>query len=310
MKLPVTILTGQSGSGKSTALHALEDRGFLCVDNLPPGMIEELITNARDAPTVEHVAVVIDVRARGLRNVPGVVRRLRQGPDPVRVVYFEARRETLLRRYSETRRPHPLDRGEGLHCSLDREMELLLPLRELADEIIDTSALSPHELRAQVVSQLVEPNADDSMRLALVSFGFKYGLPLDAAMVLDVRFLPNPHFVSELKAFTGLDERVRDYVLTSDEGRSFLDRTTDYLSYLLPHFRQEGKRYLTVAVGCTGGRHRSVAVVYELARRLANQGIVAAMRHRDVNEGAASGEGSVGGVKNDDLDAATGSGTR
>ena len=286
MGASVVILTGQSGSGKSTALHALEDQGFLCIDNLPPHMLEVLITSARHASTVEQLAVVMDVRARDLGDVPDILSLLRQAPDPVRVVYFEAGRETLLRRYSETRRPHPLDHGEGLQKSLEREVALLAPLREAADDIIDTTAMSPHELRAQVVRQVVSVPRDGAMRLALVSFGFKYGLPLDAAMVLDVRFLPNPHFVAELRPLTGLDARVRDFVVTSPGGRAFAERTADYLAYLVPQFESEGKRYLTVAIGCTGGRHRSVAVVCELAQRLAGRGIEAEVRHRDVDEAA------------------------
>jgi RNase adapter protein RapZ len=281
----VTILTGQSGSGKSTALRALEDHGALCVDNLPPGLLAPLVESLRRYPEVKHIALGIDVRAPDLGEVPKRLAELRALGEDVRVAFFEAQEESLQRRFSETRRPHPLDRGQGLRAAMEEERTLLAPLRALADHTVDTTSNSPHELRVRVLQDLVGVRMKDQLRVSLMSFGFKFGLPLEADLVFDVRFLPNPYFVDGLRERDGLDDAVRDYVVDSPSGHEFLERTAAYISYLLPEFQREGKRYLTFAVGCTGGRHRSVSMVRALAEILGREGFVVDVRHRDVAEG-------------------------
>lgn len=281
MPLEVLILTGQSGSGKSTAVRALEDQGFFCVDNIPPPLVEQLLQTIAERQSNNRVAVIMDVREGSfLDEAPSLVSRLRERLDSLRLLYLEAREETLLRRYSETRRGHPLDQGQGLRASIIEEREILGPLRELADETIDTSGLTPHELRARVAKKIAHKKPGDDLGIAIISFGFKYGIPLDSDMVLDVRFLPNPYFDPELRHLTGNDEVVRQYVFEG-EGSTYLDKTYDYLDFLIPHFKREGKRYLTVAVGCTGGQHRSVSVAHKLSERLRASGTPVDLRHRD-----------------------------
>ncbi len=289
MALSVLLVTGQSGSGKSTVVRALEDQGYFCVDNMPVGLVEELVGILKDDGTVEHLVLVMDVRERKfIQEGPRLVGRLRQGGTPLRVLYLDAKEEALLKRYSETRRRHPLDDGCGLRAAIAREREILAPLRELADENLDTSAMSPHELRARIVAQWAGPQDREGLRVSLLSFGFKNGLPVEADIVLDVRFLPNPYFVDGMRERTGLDDEVARFALGGPEAESFLDRAASFLSFLIPQYRREGKRYLTVAVGCTGGRHRSVAVVRELARRLSREASVD-VKHRDIR---AEGGGS------------------
>ena len=287
MPLSILILTGQSGSGKSTAIRALEDHGYFCVDNLPTTLVEQLVQVVDAEQTCERLALVMDIRERRfLGHAPALVARLRQGPHPVRMVFLEAKQESVLRRYSETRRLHPLDRGDGLRAAVAEEHRVLAPLRELADEALDTSELSPHALRARVVQLLVGPGDSDTLRVGLMSFGFKYGVPSEADMVLDARFLPNPYFQPGLREKTGKDAPVRDFVLQTPDALTFLQHAESFLRFLLPQYQREGKRYLTVAIGCTGGRHRSVALAQELASRLAEQTVIADLRHRDLQEEA------------------------
>ncbi len=285
MNISLVMLTGQSGSGKSTALRTLEDQGYLCVDNIPLGMIETLTKSAQGTQGSGKIAVVVDVRQSNfIEQAPKVVAKLREGSAAFRLVYLEARKDILLRRYSETRRSHPLDQGAGLHASISTERELLAPLRELADDTIDTSGLSPHALRAGILRQLVNTELGDDLGLAIVSFGFKYGLPLDADIVLDVRFLPNPYFVAELRSKTGLQPEVREYVLQQSAAQEFVERTFDYLQFLLPQYQKEGKRYLTVAVGCTGGQHRSVSIAWRLNELFSKEKIRVDLQHRDAGQ--------------------------
>lgn len=284
--LSVIILTGQSGSGKSTAVRALEDQDFVCIDNLPANLAPTLVENLSHTSDISHkVALVIDARQpEGLPAAAKVVQELRASPHKVRVVYFEAREDSLLRRYSETRRRHPLDNAvhaKGLRQAILKERELLAPLRELADDTIDTSALSVHQLRAKVVRQLTGGELGDDLSVSLVSFGFKYGSPLDCDMIFDVRFLRNPYFDRELRPKTGLDPAVRDYIFASEDTGNYLRRTVDYIEFLLPHFQREGKRYLTIAIGCTGGQHRSVAMVEAIAAELRDLEFLVDIRHRD-----------------------------
>lgn len=286
--ISILILTGQSGSGKSTAIRTLEDGGHFCVDNMPVSLVQELVQLVERQAVARRLALVMDIRERGfIEEAPAVVERLRHQYPLTRVVYLAAKEESVVRRYSETRRVHPLDRGQGLRHAIAREQQILAPLRELADETLDTSDLTPHELRDLVNRKLAGVEPGDALKVALVSFGFKHGLPFEADIVLDVRFLPNPYFIPRMREQTGLDAEVSTYVLQSPEADEFLNKAVDLLSFLIPHYQREGKRYLTVAIGCTGGQHRSVAISEELQSRLACQQIGVDTRHRDREEGPA-----------------------
>jgi UPF0042 nucleotide-binding protein len=280
----VLILTGQSGSGKSTAIRTLEDHGFFCVDNMPTSLVEQLVETLFAEGSCSRLALVMDIRERSfLTQAPALIARLRAAPTPLRMIFLEAKEEVMIRRYSETRRLHPLDRGLGLRDALAAERALLAPLRELADEALDTSHMSPHRLRQTVASQIAGISSDAALRIGLLSFGFKHGVPLEADIVLDVRFLPNPYFVAELREQTGEVQAVSQYVLQAAEAQTFLQHSLDFLRFLVPQYQREGKRYLTVALGCTGGKHRSVAMVIEIAARLQALGMAASLRHRDAS---------------------------
>lgn len=299
----VVIVTGLSGAGKSTALHALEDLGFFCIDNLPTLLAPEAVAVcARGGIT--RIALGMDVRVRAFLGKFGEVLREITGTPPdersLSVVFLDASDESLLRRFGETRRPHPLSTGHdelraGTVAVLDGiqlERERLTPLRARADLVIDTTRLSVHELRKAIL-QRFGPAAGGAPRMhtRMVSFGFKYGAPVDADLVLDVRFLDNPYFVPELKALPGTDTRVSSFVLGLPEAQEFLDKTADLLSYVLPKYEREGKSYLTIAVGCTGGRHRSVAIAEALASALSSNASIDVI-HRDVIRGEGQGRDS------------------
>jgi UPF0042 nucleotide-binding protein len=278
----VVIVTGLSGAGKSTALRALEDGGFFCVDNLPLPLLGRFVDLLSHTGEVQKTALVVDAREgdflHGYREAFGALRAAGHGLE---VLFLDAADEHLLRRFSETRRRHPLG-GEDLRQGLQRERELLRGLREEASAVVDTGHLNVHQLKGIIQERY--GRAGD-FGLTLVSFGFKHGLPLEADMVFDVRFLPNPYFVSALSAGTGLETEVADYVLSSEDAGAFLDRLEDLLGYLVPRVAREGKGYFTVAIGCTGGRHRSVAVAMELARRIGQRHLVT-VRHRDLGRGS------------------------
>ena len=280
--LRLVVVTGLSGSGKSTAIHVLEDLGFYCIDNLPIALIPRLVElweTSRDE--VRRVALGIDVRARHfLAEFPRVFDELRAQEVALEVLYLEASDDVLVRRFSETRRPHPADQGGGIADGIRREREKLHGLRELADRILDTSAFTVHEFRS-ALRDLVDRPEPGTMTIGLLSFGYKYGLPTDADLVLDCRFLPNPFFVEGLRDKTGSDPAVADYVLGRDETQEFVQRLVDLLEFTLPRYRREGKSYLTIALGCTGGRHRSIVLVEELRRRLQEGGHRVLVRHRD-----------------------------
>jgi UPF0042 nucleotide-binding protein len=281
----VVILTGVSGSGKSTALRALEDAGFYCVDNLPIVFLEKLLElSGHTAGEVTRIALVVDAReGRFLGEAPRIINEVRRSGTRVDVVFLDASDEALLRRYSETRRRHPLA-GEGsVPDGIAAERRALEGLKAIANEVVDSSTLNVHELKRLVHARFVEGEAE-RMGVTVVSFGFRYGLPSHADLVLDVRFLPNPYFVPELKPHPGTDRRVEEYVLAQQDARTFLDRADDLCSFLLPRYRAEGKSYLTIAVGCTGGRHRSVVIAAALARRLEASGTDVRLWHRDVDK--------------------------
>jgi UPF0042 nucleotide-binding protein len=282
----VVIITGVSGSGKSTALRALEDAGYYCVDNLPIVFLEKLLElSGHTQGEVTRIALGVDAReGRFLGDAPHVIDEVRRKGAKVEVVFLDATDEALLRRYSETRRRHPLAGESGsVPDAIAVERRALEPLKSLASEVVDSSRLNVHELKRLMHAKFVE-GAVASMGVTVLSFGFRFGLPSHADLVLDVRFLPNPYFIPELKPFSGLDERVSRFVLGQEDAGTFLDRAGDLCDFLLPRYRAEGKSYLTIAIGCTGGRHRSVAVAAELARRIERGGNSVRLWHRDVEK--------------------------
>jgi len=280
----VALVTGLSGAGRSTAAKVLEDLGWYVVDNLPPELISTMVDlGDRSRGGITRVAVVMDVRSRAFTgDLASVIRDLDGRGTKPRVLFLEASDALLIRRFEQVRRSHPLQ-GEGrLSDGIAAERALLAPLRAEADLVIDTTSLSVHDLRA-TIEQAFGTESSSTTRVMVLSFGYKYGLPMDADLVVDVRFLPNPHWIPELREFTGRDAEVRDYVLGQEGARDFLDQYHQLLRLISGGYRREGKRYLTVAVGCTGGKHRSVAISEELARRLAEQdGLSVRVEHRDL----------------------------
>jgi len=300
----VVVVTGLSGAGKSQALHTLEDLGFFCVDNLPTLLAPEAVSLC-ERGGMTRVALGIDVRVREFFGETQNVLQLLEanGHRDIQVLFFDASDQTLLRRFSESRRPHPLatESGrEGALAVLDGvriERERLAPLRASATRVIDSTDMSVHDLRRILVAHF-GPAAGSARRMAtrIVSFGFKYGMPVDADVVLDVRFLDNPFFIAELRPLTGLDEPVISHVLSAPETQDFLARARALLEYVLPRYEREGKSYLTIAIGCTGGRHRSVVVAETIARELhVATGLPIAVVHRDTHRGPVSGPGSSDG---------------
>jgi UPF0042 nucleotide-binding protein len=285
---PFVVVTGLSGAGKSHAIRALEDLGYLSVDNLPIALIPAFADlTIEGGGQQRRAAVVIDVReGPALSKFPAVYRRLkRRLAGRVRLVFLEADDGSLLRRFSETRRPHPLAPAGSVASGIRDERRLLQPLRRLADRIVDTSSLTVHELRRRVLETTGGTKTVAPLVVNLASFGYRHGVPADADLVLDVRFLPNPHFVASLRRSTGRSARVSQYVLRTKPARSFLQLTVKLLKFLLPQYIAEGKTYLTIAIGCTGGRHRSVALAEALAGRLrGTTGIRLRVSHRDIAE--------------------------
>ncbi|MDG2306565.1 MAG: RNase adapter RapZ [Candidatus Binatia bacterium] len=283
-RLHVALVSGLSGSGKSTAINALEDLGFYCIDNLPAELIPRFIELCERSEEMSRAALGIDSRGREfLDQLPRALEEVRKLGHRVEVVFLDADDAALVRRFSETRRPHPLAENGDIVAGIHREREDLSWLRGAADRIIDTSTFNGHQLRA-AVKGLFADEGDQSHRLQaqLVSFGFKYGLPAGADLVWDVRFLPNPFYVEELRTRTGREQEVKDYVLAHPAATRFLEIAQDYLEFSLPHYEREGKSYLTVAIGCTGGHHRSVVLVERLEEMLRDREVEVSIRHRDV----------------------------
>ena len=283
--LSFVVLTGLSGAGKSYAIKCFEDMGFFCVDNLPTTLIPTFADlTARSAQRMQRVALGVDVReGEYLPHLLEALGELRKRGHDVEVLFLEAGDETLVRRYHETRRRHPLGGDGNMLDAIRAERKAMSDLREIADRIIDTSALTVHQLKDLLVGLYVSPKERQGLNTSLVSFGFKHGIPFDADLVFDVRFLPNPHFVRELRPLDGRAAPVREFVMRHDVSRDLLERLQDLLRFLVPCYEREGKAYLTVAVGCTGGRHRSVTFVEELRRLLESIGFTPSVVHRDLD---------------------------
>jgi RNase adapter protein RapZ len=278
----LVIVTGISGAGKASALRAFEDLGYHAVDNLPLELLLEFAALVGKSADVGQAAIVVDIREGAtLDRLPEILIGVRK-ILPTQVVFLEAQDAVLVRRYSETRRPHPLGRSETVSRSIVEERQLLDPIRNLADTLIDTSNYNVHQLRAHILDRFGQEEQSKQLLVSCLSFGFKNGVPLDADMVFDVRFLPNPHFVPEFRKLTGQDPKVAAFVRKFPQTREFLAKVTDLMLYLLPHYVQEGKSYLTVAFGCTGGQHRSVMMAEEMSKRLKKAGYQVKAIHRDM----------------------------
>ncbi len=279
----LVILTGMSGAGKASALKAFEDLGYYSVDNLPLELIPRFADLVAKSAEITRAALVVDVR-EGIRldRFPAILKKVRL-VLPTSVVFLEAAEDVIVRRFSETRRPHPLGRGERVVQSIRAERKRLDPVRNVADILLDTTKFNVHELRAHINSQFERGSKGDrNLTISVTSFGFKNGVPSDADVVFDVRFLPNPHFVPEFRKLTGKHPKVAKYIRQFPQTKEFLDKAADMLTFLLPHYIKEGKSYLTVGVGCTGGQHRSVMIAEELKKRLGAAGYRAKTAHRDM----------------------------
>ena len=282
----LVIITGLSGSGKTYALHTFEDIGYYCIDNLPVDLISTFLNLIeRTKADIKEVAIICDIREkRFIENFEMTYNDLKKSNIEMTLLFLEANDEILLRRYSETRRPHPLRNENLLSEVIKKEREMLLGIKSLADDVIDTSSFNVHQLKAYLSKHFAtEDEKVGKFRINIISFGFKNGLPMDADMVLDVRFLPNPFFEDELKDKSGLDGQVVKYITGTNEFIQFFDRIKDLLLFLLPNYKREGKYYLNIAVGCTGGRHRSVVVSEEIFKLLTKEGYNIRIEHRDIN---------------------------
>jgi UPF0042 nucleotide-binding protein len=282
----LVILTGMSGSGKASALKAFEDLGYYSVDNLPLELIPRFADLVQTSAEITHAALVVDVREGSrLDRFPSILKQVRK-TLPTRVVFLEASEAAIVQRFSETRRPHPLGRGETVIASIRAERKRLDPVRNVADILLDTTRFNVHELRAHINTQFERGGAgqgkERNLTISVMSFGFKNGVPADADLVFDVRFLPNPHFIPEFRKLTGKHPKVAKYVRQFPQTQEFLDKATEMLTFLLPHYIHEGKSYLTIGIGCTGGQHRSVMIAEELKKRLGAAGYRAKSSHRDM----------------------------
>lgn len=281
----LVVITGLSGSGKTLAADCFEDLGYFCIDNLPVALIapfRELLQRSREA--VPRVALVIDARGGAfLDRFPAILQRLRDQNAPVELLFFECSEDVLKRRFSESRRPHPMARSGGtLEQAIRQERSALGPLREMADRIIETSDFTAHQLRTFIKNAFDVSKETTGPRVNVVSFGFKYGVPAEVDLLFDVRFLPNPYFVDALRPLDGRDARIQAYLDEAASTRDFVARLQGFLDFLIPHFAAEGKSYLTVALGCTGGKHRSVAVAEKLVGYFKTTGLPTSVSHRDV----------------------------
>lgn len=284
--LDIIIITGLSGSGKSFAIRALEDNGFFCVDNLPALLIPKFVDLCQGyEEEIRRIALGVDLRGgQFLGALPQVLSEMRAAGNHIQILFFDASDDVLLRRFSETRRPHPLAGQGSIQDGISRERKALESIRALADKVIDTSEFNVHQLKREMEQQFCQAPTARRMALFFTSFGYKFGIPHDTDMILDVRFLPNPYFISELREKSGLDSEVNEYVLADAETHAYLDRLYALLEFILPLYEREGKSSLTLALGCTGGRHRSVVLVEELCRKFGDGIFPVHIKHRDVDK--------------------------
>lgn len=283
----LVVITGLSGSGKASVLKALEDLGFYSVDNLPVQLIPKFAELTRDNPSVEATALVVDIReGEGLKRFPEIFARIRRTVSTM-LIFLEADEGALVRRFSETRRPHPLGGGRSIIKSIRAERARLAPIRAVADLIINTSKFTVHELREFIGERFVGKREESKIRIYVTSFGYRYGIPADSDLVFDVRFLPNPNYIPRFKNLTGKNPGVARYIRSFPQTTEFIDRISDLLVYLLPHYIREGKSYLTIAFGCTGGQHRSVMIADEIRKNLQKAGFKAKVTHRDIQQSTA-----------------------
>jgi RNase adapter protein RapZ len=277
----LVVITGMSGSGKASVLKAFEDLGYYCVDNLPVGLIPQFAELVGQSAQIKSTALVVDVReGEQLQDLPEIVKSVKR-MLPTKMIFLEAEDPILLRRFSETRRPHPLGRNAPVRASLTAERKRLQPIRAIADLVIDTSKFNVHELRAYITERFHKQESGKNILVSCVSFGFRHGVPQDADLVFDVRFLPNPHFLPEFRPLTGRDPKVARYIRSFPQTREFIRRISELLVYLLPHYIREGKSYLTISFGCTGGQHRSVMMAEEVGKLLRKAGYRVKVVHRD-----------------------------
>jgi UPF0042 nucleotide-binding protein len=279
----LVIITGLSGSGKGTVLKALEDHGYYSVDNLPLGLIPKFAELTQDSPNIRRAALVVDIRERDqLHRLPEIIARLKRKLR-THLVFLDADDDALVRRYSETRRPHPLGGARSVLRSVQLERRQLAGIRAVADYVINTSELNVHELRRKIVETFCAQD-ETGLQIYVMSFGFKHGVPPESDLVFDVRFLPNPNYIPELKRLTGRHAAVARYVKSFPQTLEFLERVTSLLAFLIPYYSAEGKSYLTISFGCTGGRHRSVMIASEIRRRLGKAGYSVRLSHRDIDK--------------------------
>jgi len=284
----VTIITGLSGAGRSEAAKALEDFGWFVIDNLPPALISKMMPLVfAKGSDIQRVALVIDARGgQFFAEAAQELEKLRREQSNFRMLFLDASDETLVRRYDATRRVHPLAPDESVAVGIQRERELMRFFRDGADLLIDTSDMSVRKLRSKLAAYFEDETPTEGLKITMISFGYKYGLPLDADIVFDVRFLPNPHWIDELRPLSGADEPVQEYVLSHDTSQQFIERTRDLLEVLVPGYQAEGRHYLTVAIGCTGGRHRSVVLAERVAALIREHELSVRVIHRDVERDA------------------------
>jgi UPF0042 nucleotide-binding protein len=280
----LVIITGLSGSGKGSVLKVFEDLGYYSVDNLPIGLIPKFAELTRDSASIRFAALVVDIReGQGLKRFPAIYARIRR-EIPTRLVFMEADDNTIMRRFSETRRPHPLGTNQSISKSTRQERELLAPIRKLADLTINTSKFTVHELRDFIREKFVGEREESKIMIYVTSFGYRHGVPPDSDLVFDVRFLPNPNYIPRFKKLTGRHPSVARYIRSFPQTIEFIDRISELLIYLLPHYIREGKSYLTIAFGCTGGHHRSVMIADQIRKNLADAGYRAKVTHRDTSK--------------------------
>lgn len=286
--MKLIIITGMSGAGKSLAIKTLEDIGYFCIDNIPPSLIPKFARIGEGAKDIENVAVTVDIRsAKMLKDIFPALSELDDIKIPYKIIFLEAKDKVLQKRYQETRRNHPLEKeGVKIADAFKIERDMLKDIKSKSNFIIDSSNLLPRQLKKEIVDLLSEGDEYEQMIISIMSFGFKYGTPLDSDIVFDVRFIPNPYYIASMRKLTGKNETVKNYVLRQDETEGFLSKSVDLLEHIIPGYIREGKNQLVISIGCTGGRHRSVAIAQEMSRRIMDNGHRVVLRHRDIGKDA------------------------